>query len=104
MYSKFYREFQENDFDLDTDKNIRLVIKTNLHCFGNMMTSALVGIDSCPIEGFHQEKQKFLREKFGVDTDKYGLSLWLLLVIEKQIQQTLSQEEIQKILLLGCNF
>jgi hypothetical protein len=21
MYSKFYREFQERDFDLDTDKN-----------------------------------------------------------------------------------
>ena len=43
---------------------------------GNMMTSAaLIGIDSCPIEGFHQEKtEALLREKFGVDTDKYGLS------------------------------
>jgi nitroreductase len=38
-----------------------------------MMTSAaLVGIDSCPIEGFHQE-QALLREKFD-DTEKYGLS------------------------------
>jgi hypothetical protein len=33
MYSKFYREFQENDFDLDTDKNYSIIIKTNLHCF-----------------------------------------------------------------------
>ena len=41
-----------------------------------MMTSAaLIGIDSCPIEGFHQEKaETLLRDKFGIDTDKYGLS------------------------------
>jgi nitroreductase len=27
-----------------------------------MTSAALVGIDSCPIEGFHQEKQRLLRE------------------------------------------
>lgn len=77
MYTKFYREFQENDFDLDTDKKLfDWSSKQTYIALGNMMTSAaLVGIDSCPIEGFHQEKaENLLREKFGVDTDKYGLS------------------------------
>ncbi|CAM3056115.1 NAD(P)H-dependent oxidoreductase [Flavobacterium frigoris] len=77
MYSKFYREFQESDFNLDTDKKLfDWSSKQTYIALGNMMTSAaLVGIDSCPIEGFHQEKaEALLREKFGVDTDKYGLS------------------------------
>ena len=77
MYSKFYREFQENDFDLDTDKKLfDWSSKQTCIALGNMMTAAaLTGIDSCPIEGFHQEKaEALLKEKFGVDTDKYGLS------------------------------
>ncbi len=77
MYSKFYREFQERDFDLDTDNKLfDWSSKQTYIALGNMMTSAaLIGIDSCPIEGFHQEKaETLLREKFGIDTDKYGLS------------------------------
>jgi len=76
-YSKFYREFQERDFDLNTDKKLfDWSSKQTYIALGNMMTSAaLTGIDSCPIEGFHQEKvEALLKDKFGVDTDKYGLS------------------------------
>lgn len=77
MYSKFYREFQERDFNLDNDtKMFDWASKQNYIALGNMMTAAaLRGIDSCPMEGFHQEKtEALLKEKFGVDTDKYGLS------------------------------
>ncbi|HDZ06070.1 hypothetical protein LCGC14_0129630 [marine sediment metagenome] len=77
MYSKFYREFQERDFDLDTDKKLfDWSAKQTYIALGNMMTAAaLTGIDSCPIEGFHQENaEALLKEKFDVDTDKYGLS------------------------------
>jgi nitroreductase len=77
MYSKFYREFQERDFDLDTDKKLfDWSSKQTYIALGNMMTSAaLIGIDSCPIEGFHQEKaEALLQEKFGIDTNKYGLA------------------------------
>lgn len=77
LYSKFYREFQERDFNLDSDKKLfDWASKQTYIALGNMMTSAaLTGIDSCPIEGFHQEKaETLLKEKFGVDTDKYGLS------------------------------
>ncbi|WP_434036294.1 NAD(P)H-dependent oxidoreductase [Formosa sp. 4Alg 33] len=77
MYSKFYREFQERDFALDTDKKLfDWSSKQTYIALGNMMTAAaLIGIDSCPIEGFHQEKaEAVLSDKFGIDTDKYGLS------------------------------
>ncbi|TCI93715.1 NAD(P)H-dependent oxidoreductase [Tenacibaculum sp. M341] len=77
MYSKFYREFQERDFNLDTDKKLfDWASKQTYIALGNMMTAAaLSGIDSCPIEGFHQEKvEALLQEKFDVDTTKYGLS------------------------------
>jgi nitroreductase len=77
MYSKFYREFQESDFNLNTDKKLfDWASKQTYIALGNMMTSAaLVGIDSCPIEGFHEEKtEALLSEKFGIDTEKYGLS------------------------------
>ncbi|MCL4114837.1 UNVERIFIED_CONTAM: hypothetical protein GTU68_043717 [Idotea baltica] len=79
-YGGFYKAFQENDFDLDTDK--KLFDWAAKQCYiplANMMTSAaLIGIDSCPIEGFHQEKvEEILREKFDVDTTKYGISYML---------------------------
>ncbi|OIQ40530.1 MAG: NAD(P)H-dependent oxidoreductase [Bacteroidetes bacterium MedPE-SWsnd-G1] len=77
MYSKFYREFQERDFNLDSDKKLfDWASKQTYIALGNMMTAAaLTGIDSCPIEGFHQDKaESLLKEKFGVDTAKYGLS------------------------------
>ena len=77
MYSNFYKEFQERDFNLDTDKKLfDWAAKQNYIALGNMMTAAaLQGIDSCPIEGFHEEKaEQLLKEKFDIDTDKYGLS------------------------------
>ncbi len=87
MYSKFYREFQERDFNLDTDKKLfDWASKQTYIALGNMMTAAaLSGIDSCPIEGFHQEKtESLLREKFKIDTTKYGLSYMLALGFRKE--------------------
>ncbi len=77
MYSKFYREFQETDFNLDTDKKMfDWASKQNYIALANMMTSAaMIGVDSCAIEGFHEEKtEQLLKDKFGIDTEKYGLS------------------------------
>jgi len=76
-YLELYREFQEHDFVLDTDR--KLFDWASKQCYialGNMLTAAaMVGIDSCPIEGFIKEKAEvLLKEKFGVDTDNYGLS------------------------------
>ncbi|RCS26753.1 NAD(P)H-dependent oxidoreductase [Polaribacter sp. WD7] len=87
MYSNFYKAFQETDFNLDTDKKIfDWASKQTYIALGNMMTAAaLQGIDSCPIEGFHQEKaETLLKEKFNIDTDKYGLSFMVAFGYRKE--------------------
>ncbi len=76
-YLGLVREFQEHDFVLDTDRKMfDWASKQSYIALGNMLTAAaMIGIDSCPIEGFIQAKAEvLLREKFGVDTEKYGLS------------------------------
>lgn len=90
VYSKFYREFQERDFDLDTDKKLfDWASKQTYIALANMMTSAaLIGVDSCPIEGFHEEKTEvLLRDKFGIDTDKFGLSYMVAFGYRKEEPQ-----------------
>lgn len=77
MRTQFFKIFQESDFDLNDDR--KLFDWASKQCYialGNMMTSAaMIGIDSCPIEGFKQkETEEVLKNSFGIDTSKYGLS------------------------------
>ncbi|MCD6543095.1 MAG: NAD(P)H-dependent oxidoreductase [Flavobacteriaceae bacterium] len=72
-----FETFQKSDFDLSDDR--KLFDWASKQCYiplANMMTSAaMIGIDSCPIEGFkQQETEKILKEDLGIDTDKFGLS------------------------------
>lgn len=74
---KMYEEFQKSDFDL-TDHR-KLFDWASKQCYiplANMMTSAaMIGIDSCPIEGFKQkETELILKNDLGIDTTQYGLS------------------------------
>lgn len=74
---KFFEDFQKSDFDLSDDRKLfDWASKQTYIALGNMMTSAsLIGIDSCPIEGFNQETtEKILRENLGVDTNQFGIS------------------------------
>jgi len=74
---KMFETFQKSDFDLTDER--KLFDWTSKQCYiplANMMTSAaMIGIDSCPIEGFkQQETEKILKEDLGIDIDKFGLS------------------------------
>ncbi|MDY7395272.1 NAD(P)H-dependent oxidoreductase [Aureibaculum sp. 2210JD6-5] len=74
---KMYEEFQKSDFDLTNDR--KLFDWASKQCYiplANMMTSAaMIGIDSCPIEGFKQkETELILKNDLGIDTTQYGLS------------------------------
>lgn len=74
---KMYEEFQKSDFDLTDDR--KLLDWASKQCYiplANMMTSAaMIGIDSCPIEGFKQkETEQILKDELGIDTDLYSLS------------------------------
>lgn len=74
---KFFETFQKSDFDLTDDRKLfDWAAKQNYIALGNMMTAAaLIGIDSCPMEGFEQkETEAILRSSFGIDTDKFGVS------------------------------
>ena len=74
---KVYADFQTNDFDLSDERKLfELASKQCYIPLANMMTgAAMIGIDSCPIEGFNQEvSNKILKEDLGIDTSLYGIS------------------------------
>lgn len=75
--TKFFEDFQKVDFDLTDDRKLfDWASKQSYIALGNMMTAAaLIGIDSCPIEGFNQkETEVILKDHFNIDTSLYGLS------------------------------
>ncbi|HDX9579778.1 TPA: NAD(P)H-dependent oxidoreductase [Bacillus pseudomycoides] len=74
----FYKTFQESDFNLlESDRAMfDWASKQTYIALGNMMTAAAqIGIDSCPMEGFHQEKvESLLREEGIISGDTFGVS------------------------------
>lgn len=76
---RIYKEFQESDFDLANNPRALFdwACKQTYIALGNMMTvAAMMGVDSCPVEGFNREvMEAILRDDFGADTEKYGLSV-----------------------------
>ena len=77
MKIDFYKNFQQNDFDLTDERKLFDWASKQLYIpFANMMTSAAhIGIDSCPIEGFDRTKMENLLKTEGiVDTDTFGLT------------------------------
>ncbi|MCI0763784.1 NAD(P)H-dependent oxidoreductase [Bacillus sp. TL12] len=79
MKRGFYKEFQESDFQLlESDRTMfDWASKQTYIALGNMMTAAAqIGIDSCPIEGFHQEKvDAILKEEGIISDDTFGVSV-----------------------------
>lgn len=74
---KMYKTFQKSDFDLTDDRKLfDWASKQSYIPLANMMTSAaMIGIDSCPIEGFkRKEITTILKNELGINTQKYGLS------------------------------
>ncbi|WP_270274746.1 NAD(P)H-dependent oxidoreductase [Streptococcus infantarius] len=73
-----YESFQKND--MKTADNLRALFdwtaKQTYIALGNMMTSAsMIGIDSCPIEGFNYDKVNAILAKAGIiNSDKEGIA------------------------------
>jgi nitroreductase len=74
----FYETFQKSDFKLlDSDRALfDWACKQTYIAQANMMTAAaMIGIDSCPIEGFEADKvNAVVADTFNVDLGKYGVS------------------------------
>lgn len=77
--AEVYRNFQQSDFKLLESPRALFdwACKQAYIALGNMMTAAaMIGIDSCPIEGFDMEKTESVLAGAGVlDREKYGLAV-----------------------------
>lgn len=73
-----YKSFQESDIQIaDSEKALfDWCSKQTYIALGNMMTgAAMIGIDSCPIEGFnYNEVNRILSEEGLFDLQEYGVS------------------------------
>lgn len=78
-----YKAFQTRDMAMADDERALFdwTAKQTYIVLGNVMTcAALLGIDSCPIEGFHQEEvNRLLTEAGIIDQNKEGLVTMLSL-------------------------
>lgn len=73
----WFGEFCLKDFKMDTEeKMLGWAKKQTYIALGNMLTSAaMIGIDSCPIEGFNIDKiTELFKEENVIDTTKFELS------------------------------
>jgi len=74
-----YKCFQEEDFELLESERATFdwAGKQAYIALGNMMsTAAMLGIDSCAVEGFKaKEVEELMSEAFGVDTDVFGVAV-----------------------------
>src|SRR5690606_4933384 len=72
-----YRTFLESDFRLLEHERLifEWTSRQTYIALGNMMTAAaMIGIDSCPIEGFQAEPVERILREAGILPDGFGLS------------------------------
>ncbi|GGB06971.1 NAD(P)H-dependent oxidoreductase [Macrococcus hajekii] len=77
-----YKDFQVEHMDIaDSEKALfDWTSKQTYIALGNMMTAAaLIGVDSCPIEGFHYGKVNEILTEAGVIHDDEGISVMMSL-------------------------
>jgi nitroreductase len=75
---KFYPQFQETDFHLQEPRALfDWSCRQTYIALANMMTAAaLIGIDSCPIEGFNQANAESVLSAAGLLEDgRFGLAV-----------------------------
>jgi len=74
-----YRVFQESDFALLESKRAMFdwaTKQTYIALSSMMTTAAMLGIDSCPVEGFvASEMEALMQEEFGVDSEEFGVAV-----------------------------
>ncbi len=75
----YYEAFQKNDFKLLGNERAMVdwASKQTYIALANMMiTAAMLGIDSCPIEGFQREElETIMIDVFGMDSEEFEVSV-----------------------------
>ncbi|MFC1885281.1 nitroreductase family protein [Thermodesulfobacteriota bacterium] len=99
--NSFYENFQKNDFKLlDNERSLfEWACRQSYIALANMMTSAaMIGIDSCPLEGFVAEKIEAVMENdFGIDPEKFGVSCMVTFGYRKAEPRPKTRQPLDKI-------
>jgi len=96
----FYRQFHESDFKLQDGRALfDWGCRQAYIALGNMMTvAAMVGIDSCPIEGFNQTDAERVLEEAGVlERKKFGLAVMVAFGFRINPQPEKSRQPLEKV-------
>jgi len=98
----FYKTFQEYDFDLLGNERAMFdwSCKQTYIALANMMTSAdMIGIDSCPVEGYKaKEMEMLMADDFGIDCTKFGVACMVSFGYRVNEQQTKTRQDINEII------
>ncbi|MFK5985288.1 MAG: NAD(P)H-dependent oxidoreductase [Pseudomonadota bacterium] len=90
----YYQTFQESDFNLlESERScFDWACRQTYIALANMMTSAaMIGVDSCPIEGYESTKMAdVLENDFNIDISEFGLACMVAFGyrIDKQLVKT----------------
>lgn len=79
-FCQLFHEFQQNDLNLTTERSLFdwASKQTYIAASQMMTTAAFLDIDSCPIEGFNQEKvESYLAQNGWMDPKEFGVSLMI---------------------------
>ncbi|NWG86015.1 MAG: nitroreductase family protein [Hydrogenophilaceae bacterium] len=99
--NKFYRQFQESDFKLlDNERALfDWACRQAYIALGNMMTAAaMIGIDSCPIEGFEQAgADRILADAGVMDPKRFGLAVMVAFGYRKNPQPAKTRQAMDEI-------
>jgi len=97
----YIENFQRNDFKLlESERAIfDWACRQTYISLANMMTAAsMIGIDSCPMEGFHADKINAVLEKdLGIDTQKFGIACMVAFGYRKTEPAAKTRQSLEKI-------
>lgn len=96
-----YEIFLKSDFHLYDDDRLMFewACRQTYIALGNMMTAAaMLGIDSCPHEGYvADDLERVMRDDFGVNTDHYGVSCMVTFGYRKNPQRPKTRQPMEDI-------
>ena len=97
----YIENFQRNDFKLlESERALfEWACRQTYISLANMMTAAsMIGIDSCPMEGFNTEKVNAVLDKdLGIDTEKFGIACMVAFGYRKTEPGTKTRQSMDEI-------
>ncbi len=101
MKYEFYKSFQKSDFDLlDSERTMTdWATRQTYIPLANMMTAAaMIGIDSCPMEGFDRNKMdSLLASELNIDMEKFSMAYALAFGYRKVEPNVKTRQDIEAI-------